>query len=247
MRLILSVFIGGVIWCTSLSAQIAPVTDGFLCDINRYTESFESGLPTGWTGLKLDTAKLGGFNEGWVLDQGMTFTPNTGPDAAQDGTFYIYCDGSGPIGRSDTARLVSPVINTGASLEPALQFYLNMHGQSGSLTVNIIDGSNKYQALGPISAMVPGGLHASSVWEEIFIDLSNYQAKDIQIEFVTMKPAGASVGDIAIDNIRICNSTATVPTLSEWAVIILMQLLLIIAIQTIKSPTPKLSLVPVKK
>ncbi|MFT6808301.1 MAG: hypothetical protein ACJA01_001525 [Saprospiraceae bacterium] len=228
--LLLSLLIG----INKIEGQISQVPDDFICDVPSFSESFENGIPAGWIGLESDSAKLSAFNEGWVIDQGATFTPNTGPSAAQDGTFYIYCDGSGPISRSDTASLLSPIINTGASRSPALQFYVNMHGQSGSLIVNVLEGGNKTQVLGPISAAIPGGLHLASVWEEVFIDLSAYQAKDIQIEFATIKPAGSNAGDIAIDNIRICNSTNAVPTLSEWAIMVLMLIILIVGIVSLK-------------
>lgn len=218
-------------------AQIAPTPADFLCDRPLFSEGFEGGIPAGWTGLNVEMAKTGGFNEGWVRDMGMTFTNNTGPTGAQEGTYYAYCDGSGPIARGDSAILTTSLINIGLVTSPALLFHLNMFGQSGVLYVSIIEGGSKQQVLGPISGAVPGGIHAADEWEEIFIDLSAYRDSDIQIEFLAMKPTDASVGDIAIDNLRICTSSNAVPTMGEWGIICVFLLIMIFGVVSLKNPS----------
>ena len=109
-----------------------------------------------------------------------------------------------------------------------------MHGQAGSFSVNIVEGATVIEVLPAVSADVPGGIHLSTVWEEVFIDLAPYVGKSIQIEFVTVKPNSGSNGDIAVDNIRIHSLALTVPTLGEWGIITLFLLLLIVAISTIR-------------
>ena len=214
-------------------AQISPAPGDFTCDVTIFSESFEGGIPVGWSDVALDAFKLGtSFNEGWVIDRDTTFTPNVGPNGAQDGDFYIYCDGSGPIGRGTVATMTTPLISIPNVNVPVLTFYLNMHGQSGAFMVSIIDGTTKTQVLAPVDGDVPDGIHTADEWELIYIDLSDYMNKDIQIEFGATKPkiptTGPIEGDISVDNVLICSSVVTIPTLGQWSLILLALLVLII-------------------
>lgn len=232
-----------IIATLELFAQISPTPPDFSCDIDVFSESFENGLPPDWSNLEPDSAKLAHFNEGWVRDRDTTFSSGTGPDMAQDGEYYIYCDGSGPIGRGDTATTISPVINLGPGFRPAMTFYLNMFGRSGSFYVNVISGGNSTQVLTPVSGNVDGGIHAMSEWEEVYINLNPWKNQSIQIEFVTVKPSNGYNGDIAIDNIVICSSSNPIPTLSEWGLIILTLVLFIFGIVAIKEQSNSKSLI----
>jgi len=226
-----------------LSAQIAPAPGEFACDQTIFSESFESGIPAGWTDIALDAFKTGtSFNQGWVIDRDTTFTANVGPDMAQDGDFYVYCDGSGPIGRGAVATMTSPVINIPDVNVPALTFYLNMNGQSGSFMVNILEGTTSTNVISPVNGDVPGGIHAGDEWEQLYVDLTPWIGKDIQIEFGGTKPAAPTSvpreGDIAIDNITICSSVVTVPTLGEWSLIILGLITMILGVLSLKLRSP---------
>ncbi len=236
-----AIFIGilTMVLAYSCIAQISPTPSNFVCDEIIFNESFEGGIPVGWNGVALDAYKSGtSFNQGWVIDRDTTFTPDVGPNGAQDGDFYVYCDGSGPIGRGSIASMTTPLISIPDVNAPALTFYLNMHGQSGSFMVNIIDGATKTQVIAPVDGDVLGGIHMADEWEPIYVDLSAYKNKDIQIEFGATKPSapttGSKEGDISVDNIVICSSVPTIPTLGQWGLILLSLLVLIIGINFLK-------------
>lgn len=226
-------------------AQISELPIDYSCDITFFEESFEApGIPVGWTNLELDSAKLAVSNVGWVKDRDMTFTANTGPNAAQEGTFYVYCDGSSPIGRGDTATMLSPMIELSSGFRPGVTFYLNMYGRSGTFYVNVIESGNRTQVLPSVSGDVTDGIHAPDEWEQVFIDLNPYRNRVIQLEFVTIKPSSGFTGDVSIDNIVVCASANPIPTMSEWALLILFLMLLILGVIKLKSLANPSQIIP---
>lgn len=222
-----------------INGQIAPSPVDFACDQVIYTESFEAGVPQGWMDLGIDQYKTGtSFNEGWVIDRDTTFTAGTGPNGAEEGDFYAYCDGSGPIGRGETASMLSPPIEIPDAYVPALTFYLNMHGRAGSFEVNIVpNGESPISILPAVSADIPGGLHDAGEWEQIYVSLDAYKNQSVQLEFVTTKPSGVNEGDIAIDHISICTSVepVTVPAMGQWGVMILFMICIILGVVAISN------------
>ena len=101
------------LYSCSLFAQISPVPASYSCDDVIFSESFEAGIPAGWSNLNLDAVKLMSINDGWVIDRDTTFTTGTGPSGAENGDFYAYCDGSGPIARDLEVFLTTPSISIG--------------------------------------------------------------------------------------------------------------------------------------
>ena len=236
IRIINSVLLILFVMLVRLEGQISPVPSDFSCDVILLSEDFELGIPADWNTINPDSAKISGFNEGWILDRDTTFTGATGPDMAQSGDYYIYCDGSGPVTRGSVVPLRSPEISLTGINNPSLTFYLNMHGTSGLFYVNVVTGTTVNKVLPDVNGNVAGGLHASNEWEEIYIDLTPYLDQSIRLEFVTMKPGGSisPPGDIAIDNVMVCGGSSTVPTLSQWGVIIVFFSLLIFGIIAIQ-------------
>lgn len=221
-------------------AQISPAPADFTCDQIIFSESFESGIPADWTDIGLDQRKSGIlFNLGWVIDRDTTFTPGTGPNGAQEGDFFVYCDGNAPIGRGTVATMLSPVIDIPDVNTPVLTFYLNMFGQSGSFQVNVISGGTNTTITPPVNGNVPGGIHGPDEWELIYVDLSAYVNQSIQLEFMTTKPLNVIVGDIAVDNITICSSPLTVPTLGQWGIFSVFLLLMILGVVSLKNASVK--------
>jgi len=214
--------------------QIAPAPSTFGLGTIHFEEDFENGVPAAWMNIAQDQAKSSSINNGWVIDRDTTYTSGTGPSAAQSGVFYAYCDGSSPIARGSIATMTTPAFSLTDADEPALLFYLSMYGRSGAFWVNVIDGASTDQVLATVSADVPGGIHGANEWEEIFIDLSPYNGKSIQLEFVTMKPDVSNNGDIAVDNIRVASMANTVPTLGEWGIIVLFLFMAVIGVVALR-------------
>ncbi len=220
-----------------VNAQISPAPVGYSCAVDVFSEAFEGGVPSGWE-ISTDnyTGPLRTYTnglEGWFLHTGTTFTPGTGPTGAFEGSSYIYCEGSGPILRADTASLTSPMITLPNNPDLAMSFYTNLYGPTGStgtFGVYIFSNGTKSSLLTPVAS----NTHTSaSTWEQVYLDLSVYAGQSVQIMFQGIKPpiGGADV-DISIDQIEICSAEpVAVPSVSTWGVIILMLLMLIVTTQ----------------
>ena len=216
---------------STLTAQISLLAE----------QDFESGFPPiGWTG-DFDTNTT--FDEFWVLGSGpstsghMNTADPTGPSGAFAGSQYLYFEASGPAGVGATSSIQTPSF-TVSGANPTLTFFLFMHGVDiKSLMVNAMSGT------GPtLLATYTGERQTSKTdsWEQIDIDLSAFDGQTISIEFMAMKNV-TNLGDIAIDNV---SASATppplVPTLSQWAIVLLFLLLLIGSIVALKEKTPSL-------
>ncbi len=222
-----------------LDGQISQVPVDLSCEIILLSEDFEFGIPVDWMTINSDAAKLGDFNEGWILDRDTTYTIGTGPDMAQSGDYYVYCDGSGPILRESQVPLRSPEISLTGITRPSLTFYLNMHGTSGLFFVNVVTETTIDKVLPDVNGNVANGIHASTEWEKIYVDLTPYTNQSVRLEFVTIKPEGSvsPPGDIAIDNILVCGNSISIPTLSQWGFICLALIMLIFGSAALRKST----------
>lgn len=110
-------------------------SDSFL----RSTSSTSSSTAA----LSGSEAVTDGTTEGkWNRDSGGTGSGATGPDAAQSGTHYMYCETSGGGNPSKNFWLFSPVITIGATTPLSLSFYESRYGISiGSVKVYVVDTS----------------------------------------------------------------------------------------------------------
>ena len=96
-----------------------------------YTESFESGLGD-WVQSPDDV-----FD--WTWHSGGTSSSETGPNAAYDGTYYIYTEASSNF-NNDTYLDAS--FDFSSLSTPFLFFYYHMYGADmGSLHIDIWDGT----------------------------------------------------------------------------------------------------------
>ncbi len=219
-----------------LQAQtISPPPLDFACEENLFSENFESGIPSDWlVESSLYTGPLRAYADflaGWFHHSGPTDSPGTGPDEAYEGDFYVYCEGTGPALRGEMVTLTSPAIDLSVGAVINISFFLNMHGPSASLAVHVIEGGVVTNVL----PAVAGGIHSSSEWEEVYIDISDWRNKTIQIQFEAVKPGFGLNGDISIDAVQVCGSFARVPTLSEWAIIILMLTMMVVGVVFLKN------------
>ena len=206
-------------WYT-LGAQVSPPNPDRPCSFEIYSEGFSSVVPTGWTG---DFDITGPILEGWILTPTSTPTSDTGPDAPFEGSHYVYLETSGPAPDNAIFQITSPLI-TVPSNTSGLFFRLLMHGdETGMLTVNILDGATT-TLLTVIGEQHSDG--STDNWEEVFVELSSFADTDVQFQFVGMKSIG-DMGDIAIDDIRVCSIPDPIPTIGQWGLIILILIMFI--------------------
>ncbi|MCX6259041.1 MAG: T9SS type A sorting domain-containing protein [Bacteroidia bacterium] len=97
-----------------------------------YCESFETGFGQ-WQQMTDD-------NYDWTRTNVATPTTSTGPDAAYDGSYFIYTEADGQTA-GWSANLELPVDFTGIT-HPTISFYYHMYGtQMGSLHLDVYDNS----------------------------------------------------------------------------------------------------------
>lgn len=202
-----------------------------VCGESLIQEDFGAMQPIGWTG----SFNMGVVvTEGWTSATGPTPTANTGPDAPFKGSHYLYLETNGPAPLDSSYRIQTPVIDFGGDAS-ILRFRLLMHGaQIGSFQVNVLTGptyTTRTQLLNRVGQQHTSGAVAN--WEDIFLDLTAYSSQMVKIEFVGMKGAG-ELGDIGIDDVVVCKYIL-IPTLSQWGIIILSLLALIIGILGIRN------------
>ena len=154
-----------------------------------YYESFENGL-----GL---FCQSNADDIDYTINSGGTFTNNTGPTNASDGSQYIYLEASNPNNPLKDGILGSPCYNLTNAQTSQLKFDYHMYGSGmGRLDVQVsTDGGQTW---------------SSSVWSKLgdqgnqwftdSIDFSAYQTNQVSFRFVGRTGTSAR-SDIAIDNL----------------------------------------------
>jgi len=171
-----------------------------------YAEPFET-LPIGWFYDPTSTLNF-------KLRTGATATGGTGPDAAYQGSKYIYADASFNDGKN--ATLVSPCFNTGSLKRPQLTFMYHMYSENypsnmGTLTVDVTtNGGISWNEVAVVSG------NQGNMWQQALVDLTPYKSIKTKIRIKAQLATGFE-GDIAIDYLRIgepyelCDQTASLP------------------------------------
>ncbi|MBT8270749.1 MAG: choice-of-anchor D domain-containing protein, partial [Bacteroidia bacterium] len=158
-----------------------------------YTEDFESGIGL-WT---QDT----GDSFDWTRQTGGTPTANTGPNAASNGSYYMFTETDGNL--SSTANFISPCFVLTGTTNPRLTFYIHMYGSHmGTLNLDLsTDSGITY----PTSLFARTGEiqnSNNSGWIPISVDLSAYVGQTIKIR-IQGNTGSNSNSDMAIDNFSI--------------------------------------------
>ncbi len=169
-----------------------------------YGESFESGLG-GWSQESADD-----FD--WIRQSGSTPSSNTGPSAAQQGSFYVYVETSNPNNPSKTTILNSPCFNLSSASSADFAFNYQMTGNAvGELKLEASnDNGSSWSQIWSRSG------NQGSAWNGTNIDLSSYIGNSLQLRFVGTS-GNSWQGDMAVDNISLTttNSTAVNSNLSD--------------------------------
>jgi hypothetical protein len=161
-----------------------------------YSESFESGLGA-WS-------QSSGDDIDWTRRSGSTPSSNTGPSAANSGSFYLYVEASSPNYPSKVAILNSPCYNFSNLSNPQLTFQYHMYGAAmGTLAIQASnDGGNNWVTVWSRSG------DQTNTWSTATVDLAAY-AGDNEVRLRVYGLTGNNfTGDMAIDGIAIENASS---------------------------------------
>ncbi len=164
-----------------------------------YGEGFESG--DGWT-------QASGDDGDWFRDSGGTPSNNTGPSAADEGTFYLFLEAStngssGQIGNNATAILESPCFDLSGETTATFSFKNHMYGTDvGSLVVQATDDDVTWTDLWSLSG------NQGNQWNSVNVDLSSYVGSIVKLRIVGTTGDGWS-SDIAIDDLSLTTGPAS--------------------------------------
>ncbi|HAS45542.1 MAG TPA: hypothetical protein DCS93_33970, partial [Microscillaceae bacterium] len=165
-----------------------------------YGESFETDLGQ-WTQATNDDTDF-------TRQSGGTGSSNTGPSAANDGSFYVYVEASNPNFPSKTATLVSPCFDLSSLANPTFKFDYHMYGsQVNNLVAEVSTNGTTWTQI-----FTKSGDQGNS-WFSESIDVSAYAGTTVSFRFTVTTGADGSNGwqsDIAIDNISVEGGAAPV-------------------------------------
>jgi len=160
-----------------------------------YNQSFENSLGDWSQGTNDD------FN--WTLNSGSTPSSNTGPSAADLGSYYLFMESSSPNYSNKRAIINSPCF-TISSNQALFSFAYTMFGSStmGSLTLEAsTNGTNWTTIWSKVG-------NQGSTWQTATVSLADYLEQKVQLRFNGLTGTTWQ-GDIAIDNIRLTSSNSS--------------------------------------
>jgi len=185
---------------TEVSPWTGPLTFATKVNTFPYSESFESNDLGLWSQVTYD-------DKDWDLNSFATGSSNTGPTAASDGTYYIYCETSGSSAGNEYI-IESPIFDFSSLVGPAMTFDYHMYFN------NAIDGSLI------VEATDDAGITWDTVWlmtsdqgqnwNSALINLSAYSSKpDVQLRFrfIVGSDVSSFYYDASVDNISVLNIT----------------------------------------
>ena len=192
--------------------NIGPLDDaGFYSYSLPYNFSFEQDDGTWWQSSDDDI--------NWTRHSGSTPSSGTGPSNAQQGSYYMYVEGSSPNFPYKKAVLISPSFDLSTLCNINFSFYYNMYGSNiGSLAVQVsTDGGNTWS-----NNIWSKSGNQGIGWKNATVNLSSYAGNLVKIKFIAVTGSGINnilprsliIGDsddIAIDNISLNSSLSSSP------------------------------------
>jgi hypothetical protein len=180
------------------SGPVSFTTPG-LIDTYPFSESFESGFGSWYQGV------LDDFD--WVCNSGGTGSSGTGPDTAQDGSYYAYIEASAPNYPYKQSILQAYYDFSGINW-PQFEFYYHMLGESmGNLYLIVSE-----KAIDSIADTVwSASGNQGSEWHKATVPLGYYSNDSVEIKFDGVTGDNWS-SDIAIDNILIVDQVDPILT-----------------------------------
>jgi MAM domain, meprin/A5/mu/Secretion system C-terminal sorting domain/Pregnancy-associated plasma protein-A len=178
-----------------------------------YHADFEAGMEN-WSNVFLDPSTQVNFQVG----SGATPTPGTGPDAAFSGSNYLFIE-SNTLHETNRAALVrSPCFDLRGYNNPKMSFRYHSFGTSFDaygVAVSMDGGYDWYGATGA-QLLQYGAVNNSNQWNQVVCDLSAFKtARYFQVGIFCGLLVD-SLGDFAIDSIRIYEDTPVACNLSVF-------------------------------
>lgn len=163
-----------------------------------YSEGFESGLGAWEQGTNDDND--------WIRESGPTLSGNTGPNGAQEGSWYMYTESSNPNFNQDF-DLESPCFDLSSVGAAQFSFYYHMYGADmGTLNVDISTDSGATYPTNLWSQTGQVQTSSGDAWSLASIDLSSYIGQTIKLRF--RGTTGSNYrGDMSIDDISLTTTT----------------------------------------
>merc|ERR1712004_34996 len=130
----------------------------------------------------------------WTVNSGSTPSRHTGPEAAQQGQFYIFIEASSPRVAGDHAALMLPfTVESSTASAVCITFYYHMRGfHTGTLQVVHVHSDGHKRILWQMSG--PQG----DDWQMGTTTLNMSQGDSVGFRAIR---AGAFSGDIAVDGV----------------------------------------------
>ncbi|MDC8005721.1 DUF1028 domain-containing protein, partial [Aureisphaera galaxeae] len=168
-----------------------------------YSMDFETTM---WLKDDLDTDPEDN-DRSWMRDRSQTPSGSTGPNSANQGTFFAYLEASNVTGASDDAAIASPCFEIPAGSTAEITFDYHMYGANiGTLALqaNTNDGS------GWVTLWDRTGQQntATNWFNNEAVSLSAYAGSTVKLRFRASR-SGGFTGDSAIDDINITVVTPT--------------------------------------
>ena len=159
-----------------------------------YTESFENTIGD-WVQSSSDDID-------WTVNSGATLSNNTGPTAANDGSYYLYVEASSPNSPSKVAIIESPCFNLTTITDPELSFDYHMYGADmGRLEVQVKTSTTNWNTV--LTRLNDYGDN----WLSIRLNLAAYTNEtDVKVRFKATT-GNDFESDIAIDAFSITSAS----------------------------------------
>ncbi|MEM5566846.1 choice-of-anchor D domain-containing protein [Psychroserpens sp. AS72] len=187
-------------------AITGPATCDSAISAFPYSEGFESGLGD-WT-------QSSGDDNDWTRETGGTPSGSTGPDASNEGSWYMFTEASDP-NFYNTFILESPCFDLTSETSALFDFYYHMYGSGmGDLFLEIsTDEGNTYPTV--LWSQTAGQTHTSNgdAWDLQNVNLNAYVGQTIKLRF-RGETGGDYRSDMAIDNISLTTTVVAGPEIN---------------------------------
>ncbi len=170
--------------------SLTAVSSSPACATTVQTFPYEQSFENSWAGWTESHS-----NDIWRRNSGTTTSGGTGPDAAIDGDYYMYAEGTFNMG--DTAYLNSPCFDLTLHNSAAFRFFYNMHDASGMEMGNLNLQISTNNGSSWTNLWTKSGDQGDE-WHWASVDLGNYLGQVIQLRFYA-KLGTAYRSDMAVD------------------------------------------------